>query len=115
MPRPMHRWRGASRARKCGNTDTGPQLAASGPQGSPIAEGQSADGIVDEKSVGKIPYCAGPSKAGKVPTPNGEGKWEWQVRDKVSWTLCPNGLLTPSAVLPWKARLDRCLGTSVRP
>jgi len=42
-----------------------------------IADGQSADGIVDEKSVGKIPHCAGPSKAGTVPTPSGEGKWKW--------------------------------------
>ena len=35
-------------------------------QGAPTAEGQSADGIVDEKSVGKIPYCTGPSKAGRA-------------------------------------------------
>ena len=41
---------------------------------SAIATRQSAEGIVDEKSVGKIPYCAGPSKAGK------EGGSEWTVK-----------------------------------
>ena len=33
---------------------------------STIAVRESAEGIVDEKSVGKIPHCAGPSKAGTV-------------------------------------------------
>ncbi len=41
-----------------------------------VAEGQSAEGIVDEKSVGKIPRTdAGPSKAGKVGGSDWTAKW----------------------------------------
>ena len=40
-------------------TQTKRQLAVSTSQGGPIAKGQSAEGIVDEKSVGKIPICIG--------------------------------------------------------
>jgi len=57
---------------------------------SAIAEGQSAEGGVDEKSVGKIPHCAGPSKAGKVNGPNGSSKGSGR-RLSALWTSGPQG------------------------
>ena len=41
---------------------------------SAIAKRKSAAVIVDEKSVGKIPYCAGPLKDQKVHGPTGSSK-----------------------------------------
>ena len=50
-------------------TQTTRQLAVGTPQGAPIAKGQSAEGVVDEKSVGKNAHYVCPSKAGKVGGP----------------------------------------------
>ncbi|MEK7996688.1 MAG: hypothetical protein AAB403_23030, partial [Planctomycetota bacterium] len=63
------------RDRRSTNPTTGTQTQVATGRGraarSANADGQSADGIVDEKSVGKIPPRAGPSKAETVPNPSG--------------------------------------------
>ena len=77
------------------------------PQGTPIAEGQSAEGIVDEKSVGKIPRVdAGPSKAGKVSGPTGSPKGSGSTASRVG-NRWPVWAIMFAAALP-NARFAEC-------
>ena len=55
-----------------------------------IAKRKSAEGAVDEKSDGKIPHYAGPSKAGKVNRPTGSSKGSGG-KPTVLWTSGPYG------------------------
>ena len=75
---------------------------------SAIAKRKSAEGTVDEKSVGKIPHCAGPSKAGKVHGPTGSSKGSGG-KPPVLWTSGPYG--HPSSQPPWpETRFAACSG-----